>query len=178
MKWDQERGFNLLESIFVLIIFSVLFTFAVPHFSDSIRKAKMKKRISEFINMLNIGQSESLKRNKKVYLHYIPLFTQNSGCIGLSENEIHDFNCVQSEINLMKFDLGPDDLFKIDAPLIHQKEQIIYFSPFTGLPSQDKTFILTFKQDALLKTKIFIRKYKGITACSDLKMQRWDLCSS
>ncbi len=173
-KWKTKAGFNLIEMLIVLSVAALLGAIALAHISETKHHGLTKKRMLTVFNLFEVGQSEAIKRNKNINVYYVPSNSSNKGCIGLSEKTLKDFSCDLSDGALVKFMLGPNEIFYLSGSPVIEKTKIIYFHPQTGLPSQNNT--LSFFQDNK-ESAILLRRYAGVRGCSDIKISNWPSCS-
>ncbi len=178
MKRHLERGFNLLEILIILSVIAVLTAVAVPSYIKMQHTALTEKAVLELFNILELGQSEALKRRKTINVHYVPVSADADGCIGLSESDIDVFTCDKNEQNLPKVYLTSEDVFFISQPIETNKSYLFKFEHLSGLPSVDKTITFSLDSDTAKISGVEIRSYTGIKGCSNTGILDWEACES
>ncbi|MBE1277721.1 pilus assembly FimT family protein [Enterovibrio baiacu] len=176
--WNRLRGFSLIEMITTLSVLAVVTAVAVPTYVSSHKTAKVESTAMQLLSVLEVGQSESLKRHRNVYVHYIPASNDSDGCIGLSEiSEADDFSCSENE-GLQKVLLNIDDLVAVQFPVKTEPVKLFHFSHMTGLPSTNTTLKLAAGSETGKESGIMIRQYSGLKGCSNTAVSDWDACPS
>jgi len=62
----QSRGLTLIELLITLAIAAILFSAAVPRFTESIQNNRLSTQINDLHASLSLGRSEAVKRNNNV----------------------------------------------------------------------------------------------------------------
>jgi type IV fimbrial biogenesis protein FimT len=62
----QAAGFTLMELFVTISIAGILFSIAVPSFSEMIRSNRLTTYSNELVTALNLARSEAVKRNQQV----------------------------------------------------------------------------------------------------------------
>ncbi|OEE58239.1 prepilin-type N-terminal cleavage/methylation domain-containing protein [Enterovibrio norvegicus FF-454] len=177
-KWNRQLGLSLIEMITTLSVLAVVTAVAVPTYVSSHKTAKVESTTMQLLSVLEVGQSESLKHHRNVYVHYIPVSNESGGCIGLSEiPEVENFSCSENE-GLQKVFLEIDDLVTVQFPVKIEPTKLFYFSHMTGLPSTNSTLKLAAGAEIGKESGILIRRYSGLKGCSNTSVSDWDACPS
>ena len=175
---NRLRGFSLIEMITTLSVLAVVTAVAVPTYVSSHKTAKVESTAMQLLSVLEVGQSESLKRHRNVYVHYIPVSNEFGGCIGLSEtSDAKEFSCSDNE-GFQKFFLDIDDLVAVQSPVETGPVKLFHFSHMTGLPSTNTTLKLSAGSETGKESGIMIRQYSGLKGCSNTAVSDWDACPS
>ncbi len=178
VKRYVKHGFTLLEIVIILLVIAVLSAVAVPSYIKMQHITITKKAVLELVNMLELGQSEALKRRKTINVHYVPVSEDADGCIGLSENALVDFKCDESLQNLPKIHLTLEDVFFISTPTETEKSYLFKFESLSGMPSLNKTILVSLDSDDSKISGVEIRRYTGIKGCSNKGILDWERCES
>jgi type IV fimbrial biogenesis protein FimT len=66
----KARGFSLIELIFTLVLFGILFSLALPSFSTWIRNNQVRTVADMLQNGLRVAQNEAVRRNRLVVFSF------------------------------------------------------------------------------------------------------------
>ncbi|CZF85357.1 hypothetical protein GCE9029_04961 [Grimontia celer] len=176
--WNLQRGFSLIEMITTVSVLAVVTAVAVPTYVSSHKAAVVENKASQLLSVLEVGQSESLRRHRNIYVHYVPSSETDNGCIGLSEkSEVANFSCSDSE-GLQKVILEKGAMVNVQEPALTDPAKLFYFSPISGMPSNDKTVKLAHGEETGKESGIMIRRYVGLKGCSNTAVTGWESCPS
>ncbi|MDD1784324.1 prepilin-type N-terminal cleavage/methylation domain-containing protein [Enterovibrio sp. ZSDZ35] len=176
--WNLQRGFSLIEMIVAVSVLAVVTAVAVPSFVNSQKTASVESRSAKLLTVLEVGQTESVKRHREIYVYYKPVKDGNDGCIGLSEKpNKNDFTCLNNE-GLQKLLFTSDDSITVQAPVVTETTKLFYFSSVNGLPSSNKTVKLAFGSETGDESGVMIRQYTGLKGCSNTSYRGWEACPS
>ncbi|WP_407333218.1 prepilin-type cleavage/methylation domain-containing protein [Enterovibrio sp. 27052020O] len=163
--------------ITTLSVLAVVTAVAVPSYVSSHKAAVVESKATQLLSMLEVGQSESIKRHSIIYVHYVPVTEDANGCIGLStKSDVGDFSCTASE-GLQKFIIESGGSVTVQEPATSSAEKLFHFSPKNGLPSVNKTVKLAKGSETGKESGILIRQYSGLKGCSNTVVTGWESCS-
>lgn len=164
--------------ITTVTVLAVVTAVAVPAYVSSHKAAVVESKTSQLLSVLEVGQSESLRRHRNIYVHYVPVTETDNGCIGLSEkSDVATFSCSDSE-GLQKVILEKGAKVNIQEPALTDPAKLFYFSPLSGMPSTNKTLKLAHGEETGKESGILIRQYSGLKGCSNTIVTGWESCSS
>ena len=176
MNWELQRGFSLIEMVTSLLVISILISISIPSYLESQKSALIKKEAIELLTVLEIGQTEALKRRVPIFVHYVPKKDKNNACIALSlTDEEGEARCDDNN-GMKKFDLKNKDYLQVLDPKDTSPKKIFYFSPINGSPSTDKTIRFTIDNDLEKVSGVLVRRYKGLKGCSHSLVAGWEKC--
>ncbi|CZF85969.1 pilus assembly FimT family protein [Grimontia marina] len=176
--WNLQRGFSLIEMITTVSVLAVVTAVAVPTYVSSHKAAVVENKASQLLSVLEVGQSESLRRHRNIYVYYVPSSATDNGCIGLSEkSEVTNFSCTDNE-GLQKVILEIGAQVNVQEPEATDPMKLFHFSSINGLPSTNKTVKLAHGDETGKESGILIRQYAGLKACSNTTVTGWESCSS
>ncbi|EEY71697.1 hypothetical protein VHA_003558 [Grimontia hollisae CIP 101886] len=159
-----------------MTVLAVITAVAVPTYISSHKAAVVESKASQLLSVLEVGQSESLRRHRNIYVHYVPVTETDNGCIGLSEkSDVETFSCSDSE-GLQKIILEKGAKVNIQEPALTDPAKLFYFSPLSGMPSNDKTVKLAHGEETGKESGIMIRRYMGLKGCSNTTVTGWESC--
>ncbi|MDD1795945.1 prepilin-type N-terminal cleavage/methylation domain-containing protein [Enterovibrio makurazakiensis] len=177
-KWNRQRGLSLIEMITTLSVLAAVTAVAVPNYMSAHKTAVVENKAIQLLSVLEMGQSESLKRHRHIYVHYVPTSEIADGCIGLSEKpDVSNFDCSDSE-GLKKIALDRSGTLSVQEPELNAPSKLFHFSPMTGLPSNNKTVKLTSGTETGKESGVMIRQYSGLKGCSNTAIGDWESCPS
>ena len=177
MNWELKRGFSLIEMVTSLFVVSVLISISVPSYLESQKSALIKKEAIELLLMLEVGQTEALKRRVPIHVHYVPTQKKQEGCFALSLIAEADAARCDDNNGMKKFDLKNKDYLQVLVPSGTEPEKIFYFSPINGSPSENKTIKFTIDNDLEKVSGVLVRRYTGLQGCSHSSATGWKTCS-
>ncbi|KXF82569.1 hypothetical protein ATN88_23805 [Enterovibrio coralii] len=164
--------------IVAVSVLAVVTAVAVPSFVNSHQTAAVESRASKLLTILEVGQTESVKRHRAVYVYYQPAKEGVDGCIGLSEKSAAtDFSCSNSE-GLQKVAFTEEDAITVQDPLVADTTKLFHFSSVNGLPSSNETVKLTYGDETGGESGVMIRQYSGLKGCSNTAYRGWEACPS
>lgn len=84
MRCTARKGFTLIELLIAIAVVAIILTIGLPSFKTLFDNNKLKGGSDALYFMLNLTRTESIKRNKDVYLKVI---TGDNWCVGVNEND-------------------------------------------------------------------------------------------
>ena len=171
----KKLGFSFLELLIVMTFVAILSAIAAPKFMRQKEIALVEASAIELLSFLELGASESIKRGVKLHVHYIPKKKMHDGCIVLTESDKPTQTLCKGDTNAFK--LAHDKALKIKQPVQNTPSKLFYFSPQTGLPSNDLTLLLSANLNDDKSSGILIRRYKGLVGCSQTGILDWQPCN-
>ncbi|MFH0257925.1 GspH/FimT family pseudopilin [Vibrio rumoiensis] len=128
----KKNGFTLIELLIAIVIIVILLGAGVPSFSEYYQKLKMTRLAGDIQSFMSMARSESVLRNKKIYLHLIGLDTtgvKNNWCLLLSVNNAAT-DCDDDPIYLVR---GSD--YKNITVKQELSSNVLEFGGINGRPS-------------------------------------------
>ncbi|PKF50596.1 prepilin-type N-terminal cleavage/methylation domain-containing protein [Enterovibrio nigricans] len=177
MIWKPFRGFSLIEMLTTLVVLATVTAIAVPSFMQSQKKATVEHAAITLFSMLELAQSESLKQQRTLYVHYIPVGEETDGCIVVTANSDHETSTCNEDNGLPKYDLPLAGDIVITSPLAVTATKLFYFSHVTGFPSGNKTLTLDVKKDPIGNSGVLVRRYVGLKGCTSTGIDGWEPCT-
>lgn len=175
-NWNRPRGFSLIEMITTLSVLAALIAVAAPSYVSFQKTALIENAAIKLLSLFEIAQSEALKRNKEIYIQYIPSNRGREGCFALSiDSEINENQC-DDDNGMPRFMLKADSKLTVIEPKSNAAMTLFYLSPMTGLPSKNKTIKLTVDSDVEKVSGVLVRRYAGLRGCSDTSITGWETC--
>lgn len=186
MKKYAQKGFNLIESIIVISVIGVLAAAAVPSYLRMTQVAEAEKALLDFYALVELGQSEALKRRQDIHIHFVPPTEDADGCVGLSEDLLDEFTCFSDEQALKNVSISHASTFDLfllsknskESLLTKEKLTLFYIKHQTMLPSENKTFEFSPKIESTAFSRLMIRPYENISGCSETGILDWKGCGS
>lgn len=177
-NWNRQHGFSLIEMILTLSILTALLAVSAPSYLDSRKTALIENAAMKLLSVLEIGQSEALKRQKEVYVHYIPSTGSDDGCLALSIIDKTSRERCEDNNGMPKFVLKADDEFDIFSKNDKVEKLLFNFSPITGMPSRNTTIQFTTDDKIEKMSGVLVRSYAGLRGCSNTSVKGWEACQN
>lgn len=139
----RPAGFTLLELIIVVAIVAIMVALAVPTWQSIVEKRQLTGAAEEIKSFLTFAQSEAIKRNEEVTIHwYTPGSHNVNWCIGATLGEVV-CDCRETvvtepdfcNIDGLPYRLVQTDFVDIDFELMHMNPVMGSFSydPVRGI---------------------------------------------
>ncbi len=82
MSRIKTQGFTLIEMMITVAILGIVLAIAAPLFTQIIQQQRLKNAAELFANNLRYANSESIRRNKRVYIN-VKTTSGNNWCYGI-----------------------------------------------------------------------------------------------
>lgn len=77
---DKSAGFSLIELLTVLVIFSVISSFAIPAIDDMASRSRLRDAADNIVSLINSSRSEAVKSSQNVT--FSSDFSSSEWCVG------------------------------------------------------------------------------------------------
>lgn len=110
-----SKGFTLLELIVALALAGIIFSIAIPSFSNFISRQKIATDVNEIISILRISRSQSIKSRKITNLTLSNTEKDGWQILVLSDGKTDIYNSEDSSIVFSNIGPGNGNKIKFDS---------------------------------------------------------------
>jgi type IV fimbrial biogenesis protein FimT len=82
---DQKEGFTLLELLVAMLVLSILVTIGIPSYNRLFMQQTLIQKSESLYYFLRLANSESIKYNKRIYVHFCQKGTTNQWKMGMTD---------------------------------------------------------------------------------------------
>lgn len=162
--------------IMTLSVLALLLAVSVPSFLSFQKTALIENSAINLLSLFEMAQSEALKQNNEIHVHYIPSTSSTDGCFALSlEPQVNQNKC-DDDTGMPTFILKHNTELTVLAPNDTAPRKLFYFSSITGLPSVNITIKFSTDDEIEKISGVLVRKYAGLRGCSNTVIAGWEGC--
>lgn len=163
------RGFTLIEMLIAMTVMIILFTVAIPSFSQLTEKAKTQRLAEALQGVFNQARSEAVLSDQVLYLHFSSQQSSDGQTWQIIVNSVATAPTNQERLNP---DLSQQQaLISLDSESfntiqVHSTEYIIPFDAINGKPQVNGNLTFYIYPEKQLKLKYF-RITGRVVLCSE-----------
>lgn len=129
-----SKGFTLIEVMIVMVIMTIVITYAVPTFKSILEKRQLTSAAEEISSFISFTQSEAIKQNKFVTVTWESLGHGDEWCVGASlPPQSMPCNCMETDTTKPGFCSIDGAAFRlVQADFVDEDFEFVHWFPESG----------------------------------------------